>query len=209
VGSCKPSYRYPQACRVIPLSDPAVPCSNEYSSISEVVDIDTERLTPLAKELGLSVVSFGKHTTDLSALSRGTLNISNPLGGEFEPAPVSPYKDSVAFSILSGTIKAVYNAHRGLSDPSEGAIKVYPKYSTGNTGKRYPLASRGLRGFHRDLPTGQTPQVTGNFPKTFTDTIIKTSTHLYREVFIRSTKVSAQRLNFWRFGAEIYPRYLG
>lgn len=48
---------------------------------------------------------------------------------------MSPYKDSVAFSLLSGTIKAVYNAHRGLSDHSESAIKVYPAYMSGNTGK--------------------------------------------------------------------------
>ena len=134
MGSCKPSYHYSQVRRLF-FPALAVPCSNECSSVSEVVDIDTERLVPLAKELNLSVVSFGKHITDPSASSYGTLNLSNPLRTEFEPAPVSPYKDSAAFSLLSGTIKAVYNAHRGLSDLDEDAIKVYPTYISGNTGK--------------------------------------------------------------------------
>ena len=91
--------------------------SNECSSVSEVVDIDTERLTSLTKELNLSMGSFGKQITDPSAQSYGTVNLSNPLGPGLEPAPVSPYRNSVAFSLLSGTIKAVYGAHRGDAKP--------------------------------------------------------------------------------------------
>ena len=81
------------------------------------------------------MVSFGKQITDPSAQSYGTVNLSNPLGPGLEPAPVSPYRDSVAFSLLSGTIKAVYGAHRGVANPDGDAIMVYPTYSFENTGK--------------------------------------------------------------------------
>jgi len=46
---------------------------------------------------------------------------------------VLPYKSSVAFSVLSGTIKAVDNAHRGLADPGGGAFKDYPSHITPGT----------------------------------------------------------------------------
>ena len=178
-----------------PFHAPAVLRSNECSSISEVIDIETERLTPLAKKLNLSVVSFGKYVTDPSVPSDGKVDLSNPLGGELEPAPVSPYKDSVAFNLLSGTIKAVYNAHRGLVNPGRDAIKVYPTYSSGNTGKStIPFGFARTGGSHRDLSIRQTLRITGNFPKISTDTTIETDlTHQYREVFIQSMKVSIQR----------------
>jgi len=38
------------------------------------------------------------------------VNLPNPSGSELEPAPVSPCKDSAEFNLLSGTIKAVWNA---------------------------------------------------------------------------------------------------
>ena len=45
----------------------------------------------------------------------------------------SSYKDSVAFDILSSTIKSVYNIHRGSGDNDN--IKVHPNYMSENTGK--------------------------------------------------------------------------
>ena len=154
MGHCEPSYRYSQVRRTILAHRVTVSYSDECSSASEVVDIDTKRLTPLAKKLNLSVTSFGKHITDPSVPHYGTVNLSNSLEFELDPAPVSPYRDSVAFSLLSGTIKAVYSAHRGLVDPGGGAIKVYPTYSSGNTGKpTSPWVPRGIRGPIHSLDT--------------------------------------------------------
>jgi len=105
------------------------------SSVSEVVNINTEFLKPIAAKLNLSLSSFGEVISDPSAPYYGSVAISDPWGSKLEPAPTSPYKGSVAFDILSGTIKSVYNTHRGLS--GDDNIKVYPAYITGNTDTRY------------------------------------------------------------------------
>jgi len=103
-----------------------------FSSVSEVINIDTELLKPLAAKFNLSLTSFGEVITDPSAPFYGSAALSSPWGTQFEPAPVSPYKGSVAFDTLSGTIKSVYNVHRELD--GDDNIKVYPAYITGNTG---------------------------------------------------------------------------
>ena len=104
-----------------------------FSSFSEVVDIDTELLKPVAAKFNLSLTSFGKPITDPSLPSYGSVTLSNPWNTQLEPAPISQYKGSAAFDVLSGTIKGVYNTHRGLNGDDD--IKVYPAYMTGNTGK--------------------------------------------------------------------------
>ena len=104
-----------------------------FSSVTEVMNIDTELIRPLAAKLNLSFTAFGEVITDSSSPSSGSVALSNPWGTQLEPAPTSPYKDSVAFDILSGTIKSVYNIHRGLRGNDN--IKVYPNYMSGNTGK--------------------------------------------------------------------------
>ena len=95
--------------------------------------IDTELIKPIAAEFNLSLVAFGEVIIDPSIPSAGSVVLSNPWGTQLEPAPTSPYKDSVTFDVLSGTIKTVYNAHRGLE--GDDNIKVYPAYTSGNTGK--------------------------------------------------------------------------
>ena len=102
-----------------------------------MLDIDTELLKPVAAKFNLSLTSFGKAITDPSAPSYGSVTLSNPWGTQLEPAPISPYKDSAAFDLLSGTIKSVYNTHRGLE--GDDNIQVYPSYITGNTGRTNPL----------------------------------------------------------------------
>jgi hypothetical protein len=97
------------------------------------MDIDTELIKPIAAKLNLSFTAFGEVITDPSAPSSGSVVLSNPWGTQLEPAPTSPYKGSVAFDILSGTIKSVYNTHRGLGGNDN--IKVYPTYMSGNTGR--------------------------------------------------------------------------
>ena len=73
--------------------------------------------------------------------------LSDPWNTKLEPAPISPYRNSPAFRVLSGTIKGVYNAHRGLEGNEN--IMVYPSYLFGNTGKGFAfIASSGERG-HR------------------------------------------------------------
>ena len=104
-----------------------------FSSVAEVMNIDTELIRPLAAKFNLSFTAFGEVITDPSAPSSGSVALSNPWGTQLEPAPTSSYKDSVAFDILSGTIKSVYNIHRGLEGNDN--IKVYPNYMSGNTGR--------------------------------------------------------------------------
>ena len=103
------------------------------SSVAEVMSIDTELIRPLAAKFNLSFTAFGEVITDPSAPSSGSVALSDPWGTQLNPAPSSSYKDSVAFDILSGTIKSVYNIHRGLRGNDN--IKVYPTYTSGNTGK--------------------------------------------------------------------------
>jgi hypothetical protein len=103
------------------------------SSVSEVININTKLLKPIAAKFNLSLNSFGEVITDPSVPYYGSIVVSNPWSDALEPAPVSPYKGSVAFDVLSGTIKSVYNAHRGLK--GDNNIKVYPTYVSGNTGE--------------------------------------------------------------------------
>ncbi|KAF9786336.1 carboxypeptidase S [Thelephora terrestris] len=105
------------------------------SSVSEVINIDTQLVKPIAAKFNLSLTSFGDVITDPSVPYYGSIVLSDPWGNQLEPAPISPYKGSAAFNILSGTIKSVYNTHRGLN--GDDNIEVYPSYMTGNTDTRY------------------------------------------------------------------------
>ena len=107
-----------------------------------MINLDTELLKPAVEELNLSLTSFGEVITDPSVPHYGSVILSNPWDDQLEPAPLSPYKASAAFDILSGTIKSVYNTHRGLE--GDDNIKVYPSYMTGSTGGfNYPWVLSG------------------------------------------------------------------
>ena len=97
---------------------------------------DTALLQSLAKEFNLTYTAFGSHITEEGAPAYGTLTLSDAWGAALEPAPVSPI-DAPEYALLSGTIKATYNAHRGLSAQSDKVI-VAPGIMTGNTGTCLP-----------------------------------------------------------------------
>jgi hypothetical protein len=94
---------------------------------------DTDVLKDLAKEYNLSFTAFGSAISPQDEPTAGTLTLSVAWGHTLEPAPVTPAdKDSGPWQLLSGTIKATYNAQRSL----EGAdnIIVSPGIMPGNTG---------------------------------------------------------------------------
>ncbi|TFK51753.1 carboxypeptidase S [Heliocybe sulcata] len=103
------------------------------SSVDATKAHDTALLKELAAKFNLSYTAFGETLTSEPAY--GTLTLSDAWGAALEPAPISPTDaDAAAYKILSGTIKATYNAHRSLKDDG---IVVAPGIMTGNTDTRY------------------------------------------------------------------------
>ncbi|KAF9649050.1 carboxypeptidase S [Thelephora ganbajun] len=105
------------------------------SSVSQTIRFVSDLLQPLATKFNLSLTSFGETITDPTLPSYGSILLSDPWDTRLEPAPISPYKSSPAFRVLAGTIKSVYNTHRGLEGNDN--IVVYPSYLFGNTDTRY------------------------------------------------------------------------
>ena len=104
------------------------------SSLDEVKAHDTALLTSLSKEFNLTYTAFGKRISEEGAPSSGSLTLSDAYNGGLEPAPITPTgKDAAPYQLLSGTIKATYNAHHSLSDNDESVI-VAPSILSGNTG---------------------------------------------------------------------------
>ena len=110
-----------------------------FSSVSQTIQYISDLLKPLAQQHNLSLTSFGEAVTDPTLPYYGSIVLSDPWNSEWEPSPISPYKNSPAFNLLSGTIKGVYNAHRGLE--GDDNIVVYPSYLYGNTGEGFTLDS--------------------------------------------------------------------
>jgi Gly-Xaa carboxypeptidase len=105
------------------------------STISAVQQRDIHILTHLAKEFNLTFTAFGSNITVDGAPTAGKLTLADAWGTALEPAPVTPTDDSAPWKLLSGTIKATYNAHRDL----EGADNIFvsPGIMSGNTDTRY------------------------------------------------------------------------
>jgi len=111
-----------------------IPC--EPSSVDETKSRDINLLKPLANAFNLSYVAFGATITDPTAPAYGHLNLSDAFGGKgLEPAPVTPIDNAAPFELLSGTIKATFNSHRGID--GNDTIIISPGITSGNTGK-YP-----------------------------------------------------------------------
>ena len=103
------------------------------SSVSAVQERDTDVLKHLAKEFNLTYTAFGLEISTEDGPAAGTLTLTHAFGTVLEPAPVTPTsEDSAAWQLLSGTIKATFNAHRGL-DGADNII-VSPGIMSGNTG---------------------------------------------------------------------------
>ncbi|KAJ7672639.1 hypothetical protein B0H17DRAFT_1084048 [Mycena rosella] len=107
------------------------------SSVGKTKAHDAALLKSLASKFNLTYTAFGVSLSEEGAPAIGTLTLKDAYGTSLEPAPVSPISgdESAAYKLLSGTIKATYNAHRSLTDPS--SIAVAPGMSTGNTDTRY------------------------------------------------------------------------
>jgi Gly-Xaa carboxypeptidase len=83
------------------------------SSVGAVQQRDTDVLKDLAKDFNLTYTAFG---SEISAEDdpAGLLTLTEAWGAPLEPAPVTPTdEDSAPWQLLSGTIKATYNA-RGV-----------------------------------------------------------------------------------------------
>jgi Gly-Xaa carboxypeptidase len=92
---------------------------------------DTKLLAELAEEYNLTYTAFDEVQNDLKDKAKGKLTLTSP--GGLDPAPVTPL-DGAPYNLLSGTIRAAYNSHRGLDKDAED-IYVSPGMPTGNTGK--------------------------------------------------------------------------
>jgi len=103
------------------------------SSVAAVQERDTSLLKDLAKEFNLTYITFNSTISTEDSASGGTLNLTDAWGTPLEPAPITPTgEDSTPWQLLSRTIKATYNAHRGLG--GEDTMIVSPGVLTGNTG---------------------------------------------------------------------------
>ncbi|KAJ7281792.1 hypothetical protein C8J57DRAFT_1298553 [Mycena rebaudengoi] len=124
------------------------------SSVGETQAHDTALLKSLASKFNLTYKAFGATVSEEGAPAIGTLTLKDAWGTAFEPAPVSPISGdgSAAYKVLSGTIKAAYNAHRSLS--GSDTIVIAPGMSTGNTDTRYywKLSRSIFRYNHNNAP---------------------------------------------------------
>ncbi|KIK60400.1 hypothetical protein GYMLUDRAFT_261395 [Collybiopsis luxurians FD-317 M1] len=108
------------------------------SSVGEVINRDTQTIKALAEKFNLSFISFGDVILDPDVpAAYGSLVLSDAFNNSLAPAPVTPTSGSTAgpYKLLSGTIQATYNAHRGLEGNHN--IIVAPGMPTGNTDTRY------------------------------------------------------------------------
>jgi Gly-Xaa carboxypeptidase len=110
-----------------------------FSSVAAVQQHETDVLKHLAKEFNLTFTAFGSEISPKAAPTAGKLTLTDAWGTALEPAPVTPTEDSAPWRLLSGTIKAAYNAHRGL----EGADNIFvsPGIMSGNTGGCIPWST--------------------------------------------------------------------
>ncbi|PIL24979.1 hypothetical protein GSI_12866 [Ganoderma sinense ZZ0214-1] len=104
------------------------------SSVTSIQAHDTKLLKKLAEHFNLSYTAFGAQVSEQDVPAYGTLTISDAWGGGLEPAPISPI-DAREYALLSGTIKATYNAHRSLT--GDDNIFVAPGIMSGNTDTRW------------------------------------------------------------------------
>lgn len=129
------------------------------SAVAAVKERDASLLKHLAKEFNLTYTAFGSAITEKGGASSGALTLTDAWGTALEPAPITPTsEDSAPWQLLSGTIKATYNAHRNLE--GQDNVFVSPGIMTGNTGR-----CTGSCQVARSTYMGRPPQIrdiTGN-----------------------------------------------
>ena len=108
-------------------------CKSHCSSLDETKQSDTALLESLGDKFNLTYSAFGQQISAEGAPASGTLTLSDAFNGGLEPAPVTPTgKDAAPYQLLSGTIKATYNAHRAIQGTD--SVIVAPSMMSGNTG---------------------------------------------------------------------------
>ncbi|KIL59863.1 hypothetical protein M378DRAFT_1065315 [Amanita muscaria Koide BX008] len=123
------------------------------SSVAATQEYDASRAKTIASRYNLTLNAFGSDTNAAVAPSSGVLTLSDAYNVEQEPAPITP-TDAAPYQLVSGTIKATYNSHRGLQGSTN--IHVMPGMSTGNTDTYYywRLSKHILRYNHHDEGNG-------------------------------------------------------
>ncbi|KIJ65653.1 hypothetical protein HYDPIDRAFT_88243 [Hydnomerulius pinastri MD-312] len=105
------------------------------SSVAATQARDINLLKSLASDFNLSYTAFGANINDVNSPAYGTLTLSTAYGKEgLEPAPITP-SDAAPYEVLSGTIKAAYNSHRGITGNDN--IIISPGIMSGNTDTRF------------------------------------------------------------------------
>ncbi|KAF9485495.1 carboxypeptidase S [Pholiota conissans] len=128
------------------------------SSLDEVKAHDTALLKHLGDKFNLTYSAFGTRISEEGAPSSGTLTLSDAFSGGLEPAPVTPTgRDAAPYQLLSGTIKATYNAHRSLKEAD--SVIVAPSMMSGNTDTRFywNLSSHIFRYNHQNAGSSENP----------------------------------------------------
>lgn len=162
------------------------------SSVAAVQKRDTDVPKHLAEEFNLTYTAFGSAISTQYGPAAGTLKLSEAWGTELEPAPVTPSDEgSAPWRLFSGTIKATFNAHRGLDGPNN--IFVSPGIMSGNTGECTRPVCVQLK-LDDVWATGVCPQtrgITGTSRATLSGTTTKTegtAAHC-QTIYIQSTSV--------------------
>ena len=101
--------------------------------------------------------AFGTQVSEEGAPASGTLTLSEAFRSGLEPAPITPTgADAAPYQLLSGTIKATYNAHRSINDTD--SIIVAPSMMSGNTDTRfYWNLSQHIFRYNHDNSPGDNP----------------------------------------------------
>jgi Gly-Xaa carboxypeptidase len=104
------------------------------SYVVAVRQCDTNVPKHLANVFNLSFTAFGLAIFPGDESTERALTLTDAYGTALEPAPMTPSdEDSAPWQLLSGTIKATYNAQRG---PEGDNVVVSPGVLSGNTGGR-------------------------------------------------------------------------
>ena len=101
--------------------------------------------------------AFGVQISEEGAPASGTLTLSDAFQEGLEPAPITPTGiDATPYQLLSGTIKATYNAHRSISNSDP--VIIAPSMMSGNTDTRFywKLSSHIFRYNHHNA-AGKSP----------------------------------------------------
>ncbi|KAF8552419.1 carboxypeptidase S [Imleria badia] len=130
----------------------------EIHSVAATLDRDARLVESLAREYNLSYIAFGVDVDgDMNAPGDGTVTLSTAFESELEPAPITPAEEDAApYRLLSGSIKAAYNSHRGIS--GDDHIIVSPGMMSGNTDTKFywKLTPHIFRYGHTDGAVGGT-----------------------------------------------------